>query len=1527
MYNKEKYFRFGGREMNEKEKVISLYSYIADLSNSSRKIMKDVHEEKFTYFLDQLPKHPYIQYYGTYEEEREEILEIRKPSFQSPLPLEEKYLEWIEGEWENYKSVIEIQVEKTWEEKNEETGELVSKIEKIPTKIETKLVALLEERELWRKAQKEIEEVRTLFDDLYKRYLDLGKESETIELILANGLVKIPSEKIYYPILCKKVKLVFLAEENILQVRYLGLDELEGTQFYTDFLNDLTSIHLGMVLDLGEKVKEKEYHPLDRTEVDLFFREFIHSLSSQGQYTKDMEEGAFVEKDAITIEDRPLLFIRKKENGVAKSIQEIIQNIEEKEEIPEQLLELVGLSEEKMEELREQEKEKAEEEILFVKESNAEQFEIAKKIQNHRAVIVQGPPGTGKTHTIANLLGNFLSQGKNVLVTSQTKKALKVLKDKIPKDIQGLCISILDDDNSDMARSVQEITDKMGRLSSSDLQREIANLEAKRKEELKDLEGLKEKIYAIQKQENQKLSYEGESFSIREAGEYVRDEEERLGKITGEIPTEISCPISQEEWDFLQACRESLSKETEKELEGKPFDFSLKSQEELETLLSKITEAKQKFEVYLVENQIQSVEQQLKFEDKASLDLKTFFKRKENVELIPKKLQNLEKWSLEIMKMGLNQNSLQPLFKQFLKELKYHFSLQKSETMKFFGKTFDYSSVGEAKKLVLDLKEAILNPGFLFLKGKLQKVKENIGRKVLLNAAPLESIEDCDLFLDYLQVEERKEDLKRKWSSFPLEDISLEDLFQHGVESLDLLESYFTWYSEERDSFIQVLRMAGIEARFFQGEETNRFLGKVFDDFPEQIKVLEKLIGAGVLVEAFEKTETEYHAYCHRFESLARESSLLDQDLVEALAKKDVERYAKNLEERRTLEKKREAYNRRESILDKIEEVAEDWAKALRKEEKTEFGLSVSKLWKWKQISQKLEEMAKEPYEKYQAEALQHKERIKQLTLELVNKKSWYHVLSFVEQKDNLLINQALRGWKQSMEKIGKGTGKNANMYRKQAKEKIAYCQKAVPVWIMPMNKVIDTLNPGKNKFDIVIIDEASQSDVTALLLLYMAKKVIVVGDDKQVSPAAVAEKIETQNALQEKYLRNKIPNSDLYDKRASLYSIATTTYQPLMLREHFRCVPEIIAYSNKTSYDYKIKPLRESNSTLLKPAVISYAVPGKREENKKVNVLEAETIVALIQACLEEEVYQSASFGVMSLLGGEQVELIQNLLVQRLGNAVVEKHQILCGDPSHFQGDERNVIFLSMVDSNDQEGEAPLRKTAEGTENLNKKKYNVAVSRAKDQLWVVHSLDRARDLKEGDIRKELLDFASDPKSFFPEEEKKKKSDSALENEVAKYLSDRNYQVAQEWEVGAYQIDMIVSYQGKRIAVECDGESIYATEEELKREQERQEILERCGWKFIRIRASKYFRNPEATMEEVLASLEKNGIFPKKEGENTEEERGNSLIERIQKRSLEVISTWKEEDEKRFPSQETAEKEEVEKPKRRGRKKKEESQE
>ena len=454
----------------------------------------------------------------------------------------------------------------------------------------------------------------------------------------------------------------------------------------------------------------------------------------------------------------------------------------------------------------------------------------------------------------------------------------------------------------------------------------------------------------------------------------------------------------------------------------------------------------------------------------------------------------------------------------------------------------------------------------------------------------------------------------------------------------------------------------------------------------------------------------------------------------------------------------------------------------------------------------------------------------------------------------------------------------------------MATCQKAVPAWIMPMNKVIDTLNPAENKFDIIIVDEASQSDLSSLILLYMAKKVIIVGDDKQVSPLDVGKSIDKINTLRTKYIEGKITNHDLYGLNSSLYSVASTTYQPLMLKEHFRCVPEIIAYSNKTSYNLKIKPLRESSSSILKPAVIDYKVAGVRDDKRKINIIEAKTIVALIKACLELGEYAESSFGVISLLGDEQVELIQKLIIEKIDTIDIEKHNILCGNPSHFQGDERDVMFLTMVDSNS--GEGPLRMMTDGTEAARKKRYNVAASRAKDQMWVINSLNANNDLKTGDIRKEFLEYINNPKDFILAEEIEKNSESIFEEEVVKYLVSEGYHIKQQWEVGAYRIDMVALFQDKKIAIECDGEKWHSTEEQIKQDMERQSILERCGWEFIRIRGSKYFRNPESTMKDVINELNKKGIFPEKMENENYLLREEELLNKIKSKAFEILQTW-----------------------------------
>ena len=771
-----------------------------------------------------------------------------------------------------------------------------------------------------------------------------------------------------------------------------------------------------------------------------------------------------------------------------------------------------------------------------------------------------------------------------------------------------------------------------------------------------------------------------------------------------------------------------------------------------------------------------------------------------------------------------------------------------------------------------------------------KKEKNRIGSRITLNGETVKDVAECNLLLEYFNLLIQEKELKESWKELIENNggISVDSLggsfIDYAFESVKEIEYFLNWNYKEKAQLLKNIENLGIN-RNCLFKETNISMEEI-KDILNSAKNIEKVMEIGSKALKLSEKEEKYSLYTEKIKNITKKDSILDEKIKNAVVNEEIKEYSKNLKQLEILTAKQEYYKKREDILERINKTAFKWYEEL-KNGKIEEIEDICEVWKWKQLLQELEKLEKEPYEDLEKKALEKRENIKKATLELVEKKSWYHVLHFIEKKENLMVSQALRGWEQTIQKIGKGTGKNASLYRKQAKEKMNICQKAVPAWIMPMNKVIDTLNPAENKFDVIIIDEASQSDISSLVLLYMAKKVIIVGDDKQVSPLDIGVSVEKVNSLREKYIKGKIINDDLYGLNSSLYSVAATTYRPLMLKEHFRCVPEIIGYSNKTSYDLKIKPLRESGSSDLKPAVINYKVPGMRDEKRKINELEAKTVVSLIKACIEMKEYADSSFGVISLLGDEQSDLIQKMIVEKIDVTDIEKHDILCGNSSHFQGDERDVIFLTMVDSNS--GEVPLRVMTDGTESARKKRYNLAASRAKNQMWVVNSLDVDNDLKTGDIRKEFLEYVSSPKEMILTEEMEKNSESVFEEKIAKYLISEGYHIEQQWEAGLYKIDMVALFQDKKVAIECDGEKWHSTEERIREDMERQNVLERCGWEFIRIRGSRYFKNPESIMKALIEELNRKGIYPESMEDKRYLVKEKELLNKIKNRALKIM--------------------------------------
>ena len=111
------------------------------------------------------------------------------------------------------------------------------------------------------------------------------------------------------------------------------------------------------------------------------------------------------------------------------------------------------------------------------------------------------------------------------------------------------------------------------------------------------------------------------------------------------------------------------------------------------------------------------------------------------------------------------------------------------------------------------------------------------------------------------------------------------------------------------------------------------------------------------------------------------------------------------------------------------------------------------------------------------------------------------HAWSFCLSRLTSSHRSHMVAWQQAMRRLGKGTGRHAPKHRRDAQQHLNKCRESVPAWVMPLHRVWDTVDPDPGIFDVVIIDEASQCGPEALPLFYLGKKVLIVGDDKQISP------------------------------------------------------------------------------------------------------------------------------------------------------------------------------------------------------------------------------------------------------------------------------------------------------------------------------------------------------------------------------------------------------------------------------------------
>jgi very-short-patch-repair endonuclease len=1312
----------------------------------------------------------------------------------------------------------------------------------------------------WAESERPVRLAIDLFERLFAVRSRLQQEGERLELLLCAGRLvwQAPGVgDVDHPVLLQRVELHFDPSGPEISI----VDTDRAPELYLPVLAIGTG---GLSAEDATKFRadldERGYHPLERPATSQFLRELARLLHPHGEYLELWTSTSA--SAAPHISHDPVLVLRVRSSGFPAALGRVIDDIESGGEIPVGLQRLVGIDALQVDpfaDLPPHSPWGEPPDILLSKPANNEQVRIAQVLERYRAVLVQGPPGTGKSHTIANLVGHLVAQGKRVLVTSHTTKALSVLRDKVEPRLQPLCVALLDDDmksRSQLEDSVRSILSRITQSNPALLANDERRLTRDRERLLAEVARCTDDLRIVREGEYADVLVGGERLAPAEAARWLAAQGGAPGWIPGPLEPAAPLPLLLEEMRWLYETNTRVSAGEEQQIhEGLPSVDSLPVLSEFEALAA---------DIYT-----ESTEDVNRWCDRptAEEELDGLAACATVINAFADELTAQQPWQFTLIGAGHASDPFNALWEDLALRLDNSVAHWR-DTLPLLTDHEPTIAAGLAPERALDISRQVLahleqGGGLGFFSVLFKSEWKRFLELARVQGRQPRSKEEFSAIVLHLELEERRRAFARPWrklaepNGLPLLDAIPEPRERMLAPYADQIRDRLGWWTRRWRDVSQALTGIGFQWEQYRAHEISRLAAAV----PFEHDVTLTTVN-------LPRTIAERISLARRLKAQRLLSELRDrlspfrgptvQSLREAVEGADPVRYARALADLRTLSEKVGISTRRASLLERLGTVAPSWATALRERRdlhgSSEMPGDVTVAWRWRQCVQELDRRAAMSESELMKKLHDLRVSLRTATVSLIDCRA----LRFQHSRVDLTAQQALQGWAQTQKKIGRGTGKRVPALQVQARQQLAKARDAVPVWIMPLGRVAESFDLSRERFDVVIVDEASQSDCLGLLAWYLGKSIVVVGDDEQVSPLAVGQNVNAVLSLITQHLTD-IPNAHLYDGRTSIYDLAGQCFGgTIALREHFRCVPDIIEFSNQLSYQGSMRPLRDP--TRVPPPhlieVVADSTVGTLRTGNKTSVAEARLIVALLKATIEHPRYANSTFGAITLLGDEQAVLIQRLALELIGAVDLDARRFAAGNSAQFQGDERSVMFLSMVDS-------PTGKVLSMSQlAATKQRYNVAASRAQDQLWLVHSLDPNRDLQQGDLRRRLIEHVRDPgatqRAFAAQEAR---TESPFEREVLRDLIADGYDVEPQVWVGRYRLDFVVRSGENQVAFECDGDRWHGFDK-IADDLARQAVLERAGWRFVRVRGTQFYRDRELAMTTARERLRELGVVP-----------------------------------------------------------------
>ncbi len=1095
-------------------------------------------------------------------------------------------------------------------------------------------------------------------------------------------------------------------------------------------------------------------------------------------------------------------------------------------------------------------------ELLFPLPTNEEQREIATRLSRSPGVVVQGPPGTGKSHAIANLICHLLANGQRVLIASQKGHPLKIIKQKMPEKLRNLAVFLGDNSSSsydETRRSVEYIANVISNPNVDALNKEIdsyRNHWTNISEEIAQTEAYFKRANEL---DRQTVISSGEEYDSVRAAKWVFDNSHLHG-IDDYIDINGNPPLNLSEYQDLiakligmvYADYHQLGLDLPNLDEIPSFAEFERSATEYNIANSRTIEAKRQLEEFNINDQMlktTSINDDALDIALAKVNSLVNILDKKGIQdkMIPELLQEEAYFSEKLQ--GLL-NSLQGL-KELIMEDERH----------LFTNTVRVENQGVTQQMLRDIEEMLQKNALpnSFLKKMLYASKRYIFEDILVNGSKIDSIDKLQVARGYVSSRLSYETASFNWRSF-LDFYGV----QHNLQGINLIEL------NDIIAWLNTLLCARGYLR--EIEEAIRELGSK-KLIANVVLDLEKLNSVKSCILAIQdrllclKAEEFFDQLICTLSAKDEQNDVSDywKTLRNAAYAKDHELWYQNIKEIQRICGLKEDYDKINLLIDRMNSTLPIYTSKLMAAYRSGQVNADDKYldrFKWKKLDdwlKRIDELLLQLPEKQEhLENLRHKENT--VKIQLIESLARKRLMENVTGPERA----SLLAWLDYIRRGGKGTTTRTREYLRLAQQEIKRCVTAIPVFIMPVAKVIENIDVRDSKvFDVLIVDESSQCDLRSLSLLMRAKKIIIVGDDRQISPTRISSS-EKETELIDKHLFS-IPHRQTFDMRSSLYDKAKFMFKKhIMLKEHFRCVPEIIQFSNDLMYDGQIIPLRvpKYKERIEPPVKVVYVEKGFRKGDT--NPPEAAAILSMVQQYCADPAYAKRTMGIISLQGDDQANLINELIYANLAKSEIETRKLIAGDAYHFQGDERDVIFMSMVIAT----EGDKRITAL-TQEYNLQRFNVASSRARDEMILFHSV-RLSDLSTSCVRHRLLNYCKNPHRVFDLlNDVKGKFDSPFEEEVFKLLVAKGFytRVQVPAGVGHKRIDLVVEGLANRLAIECDGDAFHGPEQ-YEADLERQRVLERAGWVFFRIRGSQFYRHREKSLMPLWSKLADMGIEP-----------------------------------------------------------------